>query len=324
MARRQTKNTTGIPRIEGIPYHDAWVSFACISCGVRNFVRVGQELLTPTDAFETAEWVCEGCGFMHSRETDLPFDAWPHDLRDSTRVAAERFWRAFFRSATEHDSSYWKQCNACGRILPFSDFSRHQGWGPLERQMECRACKAVINAKLNPKRTKQQLHEASVKRRIADLLLEGENETIDPDDLFKRFAGKCFKSGKKLDINKRATWAIDHILPSKFLYPLTTSNAALLSREANENKRDRWPSDFYTNSELQRLARITGADLSLLTRSKPIINPNIDVNACVERSLQVRERSNLHKRILQLKQLLGNYGLVRKLSEKNKKLLGFK
>ena len=102
---------------------------------------------------------------------------------------------------------------------------------PLERQMECRACKAVINAKLNPKRTKRQLHEASVRRRVADLLLEGENETIDPKALFKRFGGKCFKSGKKLDIAKRRMWAIDHILPSKFLYPLTTANAALLSRD---------------------------------------------------------------------------------------------
>jgi len=324
MARRQTKNRTGIPRIEGIPYHDAWVSFACISCGTRNFVRVGQDLITPQDAFDTAEWVCEACGFVHSRETNLPFAAWPDDLCDASRVAAERFWRAFFRSATEQGRSYWKQCNACGRILPFSDFSRHQNWGPLECQMECRACKAVINAKLNPKRSKQQLHEASVRRRIADLLVEGENENINEKDLFKRFNGKCFKTGKKLDIAKRSTWAIDHILPSKYLYPLTKANAALLSREANENKRDQWPSQFYTNSELKRLASVTGADLSLLSSPKPIINPNIDVDACVDRYLQVREQSNLHKRIMQLKQLLGNYDLVNQLSEKNRKLLGFK
>ncbi|MBN1436184.1 MAG: hypothetical protein JW936_03845 [Sedimentisphaerales bacterium] len=323
MARRQTKNRTGIPRIEGIPVHDAWVTFACVKCNTRNFIHIGRELIATDDAFETGEWVCEACGFIHSRETDLPFDSWPRDICDSKRVAAGRFWRAFFRSATEGPESYWKQCNTCGRILPFNDFSRHQGWGPLERQMECRACKAAINAKLNPKRTRQQLHEASVRRRIADLLVEGENERIDESDLFQRFDSKCFKTGRTLKRTQRSTWAIDHILPSKYLYPLTVANAALLSREANENKRDRWPSEFYTNSELQRLANITGANLSLLSRPKPIINSKIDVDACVERFLKVREQSNLHKRIVQLKQLLGNYRLVNRLSTENRKLLGF-
>ena len=103
--------------------------------------------------------------------------------------------------------------------------------------MECRSCKGAINAILNPKRTKQQLHESSVRRRIADLFLEGENETIDIQDLFERFESKCFKTKKPLDINKRKTWAIDHILPSKYLYPLKKENAALLSKSANETER---------------------------------------------------------------------------------------
>ena len=100
--------------------------------------------------------------------------------------------------------------------MPFAAFSKHSGWGPLERQMECRSCKGAINAVLNPKRTKEQLHEASVSRRIADLLLEGENETINIVDLFKRFGSRCFKTKQRLDIKKRDTWAIDHILPSRW------------------------------------------------------------------------------------------------------------
>ncbi|GAB4441768.1 MAG: hypothetical protein OHK0040_12980 [bacterium] len=176
---------------------------------------------------------------------------------------------------------------------------------------------------MNPKRTKQQLHESNIRRRVADLLLEGVNEIIDIDDLFKRFDGRCFKTRIVLDKNNRSTWEIDHILPSSWLYPLTKENAALLSKEANNNKRDKWPSHFYTNTELIQLARITGADLELLARKEPVVNPNIDVDKCVSRYLQVRERSNLHKRIKELKKLLNDYKLVDKLSDENKKFLGY-
>jgi hypothetical protein len=239
-------------------------------------------------------------------------------------LATQRFWQAFFRSATQQRESYWKQCNAYGRILPFEAFSRHERWGPLERQMECRACKAVINSRLNPRRTAEQLHEGSFRRRIADMLLKGDNQRIDLMQLFGRFDSKCFKTKKPLDIAKRKTWAVDHILPSKYLYPLSVTNAALLSSGANDKKRDQWPSRFYTNSELIRLAQITGADLDLLSSPEPIINPKIDVNACVERALVVREHSNLRKRIAALRRWFEGYGLVSRLSEKNQKLLGLK
>ena len=322
MTRRKTKNLTGISRLEGIPYYDAWVSFICVNCKELNVVQIGQSLLTPQYAYDNSKWKCENCEFEHCKDSDLPFDNWPTEFTESSSMQTQRFWQAFFRIATEHPESYWKQCNVCGRILPFSAFSKHSGWGPLERQMECRSCIGAINAELNPKRTKQQLHESAIRRRVADILLEGENETIIIKDLFQRFESKCFKTKKKLDINKRRTWAIDHILPSKYLYPLTVQNAALLSREANENKRDRWPSDFYTNNELIELARITGANLDLLASQEPIINPNIDVNACVSRFLTVREKSNLSKRINELKKMLLSYGLVDNLSDENKNLLG--
>jgi len=323
MGRRQSKNRTGIPRIEGVPYHDAWASFVCLKCGTVNLVQVGVSLTTPEDAYDTAKWVCRKCTLEHSNETDLPFPSWPKAGIKASHLVARRFWHAFFRSATEQPESYWKQCNACGRVLPFHEFSRHEGWGPLERQMECRSCKAAINADLNPKRTKEQLHEGSVRRRVADMLLQGENERISHKELFKRFNASCFKTGKTLDMKARDTWAIDHIMPSKYLYPLTVRNAALLCQEANENKRDRWPSKFYSNTQLIRLARLTGADISLLCNPTPIINPNIDVNACVSRVLQVREHSNLAKRIANLKTFLKDYGLVSKLSRQNKTMLGY-
>ena len=323
MARRKSKNETGIKRLTDIPYHDAWVAYKCVSCKRMNYVKVGQKLLDPKYALENCVWTCEHCGFVHAKESDLPFQNWEDEHVNADSTPALRFWEGFFRVATETPEAYWKQCNVCGRILPFSAFSKHVGWGVLERQMECRSCKGAINAVLNPKRTKQQLHESSVRRRIADLFVESENEFVDIEDLFKRFDSKCFKTGKPLDINQRETWAIDHILPSRYLYPLNKENAALLSTEANNLKRDRWPSKFYTNNQLIELAKITGANLELISSPEPIINHNIDVKKGVSKYLQVREKSDLPKRIQEIKKILEVYQLTDNLTDENKTLLGY-
>ncbi len=332
MARRLTKNRTDIKRLPGLPVHDAWISFVCIKCSQVNFQHVGNKLLTSADAYENALWKCNRCNFIHSKNSDLPikgfdrkvlpFKAWSESIRSHASVAVQRFWKAFFAIATEYSSSYWKRCNTCGRILPASAFSGHKGWGPLEKQMECRSCKAVINANLNPKRTKEQLHESAVRRRIGDLLFPGEEKNINLEDLFARFESKCFKTGKVLNINDRKSWAIDHILPSKYFYPLTKENAALLSREANENKRDNWPSKFYNNNELKHLAIITGANLSLISSKKPIVNENIDVDAAVTRLLSVRGATDLSRRIEEIKKVLQANGLADRLSQKNRHMLG--
>lgn len=332
MPRRKTRNRTNIKRLPGLPVHDAWVSFVCIKCSRVNFQRVDNTLLSPTEAYENALWKCSRCNFIHSKSTDLPikgfdrkdlpFKKWGREIRSHASVAAQRFWKAFFAIATEYPSSYWKRCNTCGRILPASAFSGHKGWGPLEKQMECRSCKAIINANLNPKRTKDQLHESAVRRRIGDLLFPGEEKNINIEDLFARFESKCFKTGKVLDIKDRKSWAIDHILPSKYFYPLTRENAALLSRGANENKRDKWPSKFYDNNELKRLAIITGANLSLISNKKPVVNENIDVNAAVTRLLSVRGATDLSRRIEEIKKVLMIYGLTNRLSDKNLQMLG--
>lgn len=328
MARRKTKHRTGLPRIKGIgiKVHDAWVSYICINCDDLNSLPIGSVLLDPEQTYNTSEWQCSNCGYIHSKNSPLPFIEWPSEFTDPNSIKCQRFWKAFFRIATENREAYWKKCSACGRTLPANAFDRHKDWGPLEKQMECRSCKGAINAHLNPKRTKQQLYESNIKRRVGDLLLEGENIKIDKDfidALFKRFNNQCFKTEKQLKKEDRKSWEIDHILPSSFLYPLTKENAALLSKEANNNKRNKWPSHFYTNNELIKLAKISGGDLALFSRRDPIVNPNIDVDKCVTRYLLVREHSNLDKRIRELKKLLKDYGLTDKLSKKNKKLLGY-
>jgi hypothetical protein len=327
MARREVINETGISRIniEGNA-NDAWCAYICVNCKSLNLVRVGQTLLTPKDAYENASWICSECGYEHSKLSDLPnsWDNWGVDMLNNESLTVQRFWQAFFRSATENPEAYWKQCNVCGRILPNSYFSKHSGWGPLEKQMECRACKGAINAVLNPERTSEQLREGSIRRRLADMFLVGLNQKINVDALFKRFGGKCFKTGKSLDKNATGTWHIDHILPSKYLYPLTVENAALLSSEANSNKRDIWPSKFYTPQELVELAKITGADLQLLTSPEPIMNTNIDVNGGVDRYLNVRNSNDdMPKRISEIRKILETYDLVDKLDKKHRSILGY-
>jgi hypothetical protein len=302
--------------------HDAWVGFVCVKCHRQNHRRIGQTLLEPVAACEDQAWECAHCGQMHSRTTDLPFDKWPREFRRHGSLRVARFWQGFFRIATEDPQAYWKQCNACGRILPRAAFSGHTGWGPLERQMECRACKGAINAELNRKRTPQQMHESSARRRVAELLLKGQNQPIDIGALFARFEGKCFKTGVVLNKSERKTWAIDHILPSKYLYPLRVENAALMSIEANNKKRAAWPKDYYDGQELVRLAEITGADLNLLSSPVPVVNPEIDVDACVGRVLKVRTRTNLAKKLPELRKLIRDYGLAGKLSAQHRRMIG--
>lgn len=272
---------------------------------------------------EKALWPCVDCGFEHSANLGLPaWRNWPKEALEAGSIPAQRFWQGFFRIHTERASSFWKQCGACGRVQPYDAFSKHAGWGPLELQMECRACKGAINALLNPKRTKEQLHEGSLRRRLAELLIKGEDKPPSFKELFKRFGGRCFKTGIKLNIEDRNSWEMDHILPAVWLYPLSVSNACLLSKDANQNKSSRWPSEFYTGPELVKLAKITGANLDLLSKKKPEPNPDIDVDACVSRFLTIRESTDLQKRIQTLKKMLVDYELVSKLSKANRQILG--
>lgn len=326
MARRKTVNRNGISRIqiEG-SFKDAYVSYVCVQCGKPNFVNIGRELISPED-LDDCIWVCDHCGFIHSIDSPLP-SAWEHwqpeYLEDDTPTAIA-FWTAFLRQSTLHPEYYWKKCNVCGRILPWADFAKHTGWGPLEKQMECRSCKAAINTIGNPRRTTEQHRESSIRRRIADMFVAEENERIDIAELFERFGGKCFKTGVPLDINATDTWHIDHIMPSKYLWPLTVRNAALLSSEANENKKAMWPSQFYTPQQLVELSRITGADLEMLSSPTPIINHNIDVNKGVNRYLKVRNSNDaLPKRVAEIRKVLEAYDLVDRLDEQHKKMLGY-
>ena len=94
--------------MEGISVHDAWIAYVCINYLSLNTVKVGQSLLTPAQALEDAVWRCAHCGFVHSKEADIPFPNWDEEHKAADSKPAESFWRGFFRSVTEHPESYWK------------------------------------------------------------------------------------------------------------------------------------------------------------------------------------------------------------------------
>lgn len=323
--RRETKNKTGFVNRKGIPSpKDAWVCFPCIKCGAMVKENVGQKLPTLNEALENCVWTCPECGYEHSFISDLPdtLDNFPVEWRSADNEHCQNFWTAFFRMATKDTSAYWKYCAKCGRLLPFACFDKHKDWFPLERQQECKACKGIINQGLNDKRTREQLFEGTINRRIGDLLSATDNKA-NPKEVFDLFGGCCFKTKVKLNYKDTKSWHIDHIMPAKYFWPLTKENAALLSNEANEAKSGKWPSEFYNDKELVALSKLTGAPLELISRKEPVYNMDIDVNKAVEKLFgNVRENSHLPKLIDGLKKVLIEHDLVRALTIQNQKMLG--
>jgi len=327
MARRPPVNKTQIPRTKGLINHSVYCSYTCINCQTRRYEELGniKTLPTPKEAFESFHWVCQKCKFIHAKGEALPFSnfGWANEFCAGGSLSAERFWIAFFREATTQ-GAYWKVCHTCNRILPEHDFSKHSNFGALAKQLECKACKGAINADQLKKRTTEQLRESAGKRRIAELLTGQVDEKLNVDELFKRFEGKCFKTGALIDRKDSKSWNIDHTMPSRYFWPLSISNATLLSREANANKSDKWPSEYYSNQQLYRLSEITGAKLELLANKTPIYNQNIDVDLCVERYIgKTRSGTDIQKRTLELKALLELHSLESRLSSINKKRLGY-
>lgn len=148
-------------------------------------------------------------------------------------------------------------------------------------QLECRACKKFFeNAPLNPQRNPQQFKEDSLRRRALEVLVNhllGHNlvhfEFKDAtkkefsEHIRKKFDSKCFKCGKPVDAH---SFDLDHTMPLAYLYRLDES-ATCLCPNCNSSKRDKFPADFYTEDELEKLSKITGLSIELLhTRS---VNP---------------------------------------------------
>lgn len=154
-------------------------------------------------------------------------------------------------------------------MKPLTFFDVHRSRRGTGRQGECNLCKAIYNSIKNQTRLTDQHREAAQKRRLYMDLSGGTK--IDSRAVYARFNDKCFKCGEDLSLNASRR-RLDHTLSVYYLWPLTTETATLLCPLHNGEKAERWPSEYYSDSELKRLAIITGIDHGLLS-GPPTYNP---------------------------------------------------
>ena len=140
-------------------------------------------------------------------------------------------------------------------------------------QLECRACKKFyVNEPLNPMRDAQQHREDSIRRRAIEVLVNNLLGTNTIHNEFKakgidfvpyildKFNHRCFKCGLEVD---ETTMDLDHTMPLAYLYRLDNT-ATCLCKSCNSKKHDHFPSDYYSESELIELGKITGLSMEIL------------------------------------------------------------
>lgn len=173
---------------------------------------------------------------------------------------------------------FLKKCSYCGRQLPIDPerpgalaFHKHNA-KRTNHQNECRACKKWrINDGFNPIRTVDQLHESSVITRERALFLRDPERLRALKDrdgaglksqVWKRFGRRCFYCGKKLRLGEVQ---LDHTRPLAYLWPID-EHATCLCADHNNQKKDKFPVDFYTPQQLAELSQIVGLPLKELQR----------------------------------------------------------
>lgn len=213
------------------------------------------------------------------------------------------------KTSDQETPIHLKSCNRCARFLPINidneraplSFSnhcianapcKHGGFGLLTNietggeiklhfgfQLECRFCKKYfVNMPLNWQRTAAQMKEDGQRRRNFELLIAEIYQSSPQlsyriktgkellDDTWDRFSGQCFKCSNPLASKRKMH--LDHTRPLALLWPLDETATALCAY-CNGRKRDKNPSEFYTNEQLVRLAQITGLSVHALTLPEP-------------------------------------------------------
>ena len=224
MTRRQTVNTTGIRGTGGVDASQLWLVVECSHIGCPEMLRVDEASLV---AAKTAGFLLGGrCGHRNALtwvETGVQM----------------------------------KYCRVCERLQTLESFHRHKPSGRsfrTGRQLECKTCKnELINPALNPLRTPDQLRESSQRCRRIPISWPPTRGRIDTRAVFGKFQNKCFRCEKQLDVNARGSYALDHTLPAKFLWPYGTLTATLLCTTCNGNKAEQWPATFYADLKLRTL-----------------------------------------------------------------------
>lgn len=201
----------------------------------------------------------------------------PHQAAVDTDIDADASKR--FR-IEEGSTVTLKKCSYCGRLLPIDpsrlgvlSFHKHNA-KISKHQNECRACKKWrINDSFNPKRTTDQLHESSVITRERKVFLREPEILQEIKDrtgaglkskVWERFGRQCFRCGESVALDD---FQLDHTRPLAYLWPID-EYATCLCAECNNEKKEKFPIDFYKPQELNRLSEITGLPLSALRKKE--------------------------------------------------------
>lgn len=239
--------------------------FECLNAECAAFITIRDDEVN----LEDFEIICPECKYAHVAGGQTKFyDFRLVDKRKNKILEDGEF--AILHNDYIEEAHLYKLCIICNTLKPVDYFDRHAS-RKSGRQGECRLCKAVYNAIKNQTRLPDQHREAAQKRRLYSIL--SLQSKIDSEEVLQRFEYKCFKCGKDLSgAISSIERPLDHTLPASYLWPLTTLNATLLCREHNGEKTGRWPSDYYNDAELRKLAVTTGIRLELL-KSTPHFNP---------------------------------------------------
>lgn len=173
-----------------------------------------------------------------------------------------------------------KKCSYCERLLPLEmerkgalSFHKHNA-KPTKHQNECRACKKWrINNNFNPLRTTDQLHESSVITRERKIFLR-EPEILQKikertgaglkSQVWEQFGRKCFYCQKYLELSEVQ---LDHTRPLAYLWPID-EHATCLCADHNNQKKEKFPIEFYTETQLRDLSKICGLDYAELSKKE--------------------------------------------------------
>ena len=239
--------------------------FQCLHSDCREFLITREDQIGPD-----FEIICPACKFAHIAGGEAKFFDYRLVWKDDLRIIEEGEF-TILHDDYIREAQRFKHCLLCYALKPVELFDvhkrRHSG-----RQGECRLCKTIYNGIKNQSRTIDQHREAAQRRRLYKRL-SGETGKIDSKEIYKKFKDQCFNCDRSLQYTPSGQGEahLDHTLPVRLLWPLHTGNATLLCSSCNNQKHDRWPSEFYGIPKLKALARLTGYPYALIS-GPPVVN----------------------------------------------------
>ncbi|MET3548335.1 5-methylcytosine-specific restriction endonuclease McrA [Paenibacillus favisporus] len=261
-SRRQKKNELikeNRKKATHVKGQTIYIGFQCLNHECEHFLFVKKD-----DICEDFELYCSKCNFKFEYGGETEFFDYKYKV-DGEIIKEDKFIVSHDNYIAE--ASEFKYCVLCNALKPISAFStlkRLKSKSSSGHQSECKTCKDIYNNLANPIRTIDQHREYAQKRKLF-VNIAG-NHKLNSTEVYSRFNHSCFNCGKDLKIYQNSKEKpLDHTLPVKFLWPLTTENATLLCQTCNTRKSDKWPSEFYEVDQLGELHRLTGIPYAILS-----------------------------------------------------------